>query len=139
MNAVSTYRDVPPQTTKEVQAFFGIINYLCRFSPSTADINELLRQLTSSKTEWTWNAIYQKLFDKVKSIITENFMMKPGQCTWRHMHLESDLELPYYKSEVGHAAQETKHQTTAYSDPSHLQARACQVQEEDIVTFKERY
>ena len=37
---------------KELQAFLGV----------NADICNLLRQLTSSKTEWTWNAMYQKLF-----------------------------------------------------------------------------
>ena len=53
-----------------------------------------------------------------------NFMMKPNHCTWRQMHLELDSELPYYKPEVAQAVQETKHQTTAYSDPLHIQARA---------------
>ena len=66
-------------------------------------------------------------------------MMKPSYCTWRQIYLESDSELPYYKPEVVQAAQETKHQTTAYSDPLHLQARACQVQKEDTATLKERH
>ena len=65
-------------------------------------------------------------------------MMKPNHCTWRQMHLESDSELPYYKPEVVQAAQETKHQITAYSDPSHLQTRACQMQKGDTATLKER-
>ena len=34
---------------------------------------------------------------------------------WRQMHLESGSELTYYKPEVVQAAQETKHQSTAYS------------------------
>ena len=33
------------------------------------------------------------------------------------MHLDSDLELPYYKTEVVQAAQETRHQTTAKLRP----------------------
>ena len=51
-------------------------------------------------------------------------MMKPSHCTQRQMHLELDSALPYYKLELIQAAQETKHQTTAYSEPSHLPARA---------------
>ena len=35
-----------------------------------------LRQLTSSKTGWTWNATYQKLFVKAKSRIREDVCMK---------------------------------------------------------------
>ena len=54
------------------------------------------------------------------------------------MHLESDLELLYYKPEVVQAVQDTRHQTTVYSDPSHLPAKACQVQKEDTATLKER-
>ena len=54
---------------QEIQAFLGIFNDLIKFFPSIADIYKALRQLTSVKTEWTWNPTYQKLFDKAKSII----------------------------------------------------------------------
>ena len=64
----------PPNQKKELQAFLGIINYLSKFCPSIADICEV--QLTSSKTEWTWNATYKKRFDMAKSIKTEDACMK---------------------------------------------------------------
>ena len=59
-------------TKKELKAFLGIIKYLSKFSPSNA---ESLRQPTSRKTKWTWNATYEKLFDKAKSIIKEDTCM----------------------------------------------------------------
>ena len=59
----------PPRTKKELQTFLWIINYLCKFFPSTADICKSLGKLMSAKTEWTWNATCQKIFDKAKSII----------------------------------------------------------------------
>ena len=46
----------PPKTKKELQAFLRIINYLGKFPSGTEDICESLRKLTSTKTEWTWNA-----------------------------------------------------------------------------------
>ena len=55
------------------------------------------------------------------------------------MHLELDFELPYYKLEVGKAAQQTRHPTTAYSDPLPLPAKACQVQREGTVTLRDRH
>ena len=64
----STYRDALSQDKKELQAFLGIINYLSKLSPSMAYICNLLRKLTSAKTEFTWNTTYQKLFNKAKSI-----------------------------------------------------------------------
>ena len=60
----------------ELQAFLGIIHYLNEFSPSTTGICESLIQLTSSKTEWSWNVTYQKLLDNAKPIITEDVCMK---------------------------------------------------------------
>ena len=108
---------LPPETKKELQAFLGTINYLHKFSPSTADVRELLTQLTSSKTEWTLNTAYQKLFDKAKSIITEDVCMKFYDGT-QPLYLETDASgiraqsCPYYKPEIVQADQETKHQTT---------------------------
>ena len=55
----------------ELQAFPGIINYLGKFSPSTVEVCESLRKLTSAKTEWTWSAIHQMMFDKAKAIIKD--------------------------------------------------------------------
>ena len=62
---------LPLQDKKELQAFIGIINYLSKFSPSTAGICESLRKLTSARTEWTWNVTYQKIFSKVKLIMKD--------------------------------------------------------------------
>ena len=66
----------PPKTKRELHTFLGIINYLDKFSPSTADICESLRKLTSAKIEWTWNAMYQNMFDKAKAIIKEDAYMR---------------------------------------------------------------
>ena len=79
----------PPRTKKELQAFLIIINYLSKFSPSTANICESLRQLTLSKTEWTWNATDQEVFDKVKSIIKEVACLKFYDDT-QPLYLETD-------------------------------------------------
>ena len=78
---------------KELQAFLGITNYLSKYFPSTASVCESLRQLMLSKTEWTWNATYQKLFDKAKSITKEDACMQFYDET-QLMYLETDtLEL----------------------------------------------
>ena len=61
----------PLKHKKELQAFHGIINYLSKFSPSTTELCDSLWWLTFIKAEWTWNANYQRLFDKVKLIIKE--------------------------------------------------------------------
>ena len=54
---------------KELQAFLGIINYLGKFSPGMAEVCKPLQKLTSSKMTWIWNASYQQLFNKEKSLI----------------------------------------------------------------------
>ena len=45
-------------------------------SPSTAEVCESLRKLTSSKTEWTWNSTYQMLFYQAKPILKEDTWIK---------------------------------------------------------------
>ena len=66
----------PPKTKMELNAFLGISNYLGKFSPSTAEVCESLRKLMSTKTEWTLNATYQKMFHKAKAIIKEDVCIK---------------------------------------------------------------
>ena len=82
--------DASSKTKKELQAFLGIIHYLSKFSPNTANLCESLRQLTMSKTERTWNVTYQKLFDKAKSIIKENACTKFYNET-QPLYLETDV------------------------------------------------
>ena len=77
MKVINSYRDVTSKNKKkEIQTFFGIIDYISKFSPSTADICESLRQLISRKTDRTWNATYQELFHKAKMKITESMCTK---------------------------------------------------------------
>ena len=85
---------LPPKTKKELQAFLGIINYLDEFSPSMVEVCESLRKLTSAKTEWMWNATYQKMFDNSKAIIKEDACMEFYDET-KPLYIETDA------SEVG--------------------------------------
>ena len=79
-----------PHTTrrKELQAFFAIINYQSKFSPSTEEAWISPRNLTSAKAEWTWNITYQRLFDKVKSITKEDTCIKLSEM--KQLYLEID-------------------------------------------------
>ena len=62
----------PPKTKRELQPFLGIINYLSKFSPMTAEICELLRRLTSVNAAWTWNRLYQEIYERAKSLAKED-------------------------------------------------------------------
>ena len=57
---------LPPRTKKELQSFLSTIKYLIKFSPMTAEFCNPLQRLTSVKTDWTWNRMYQDLFNKAK-------------------------------------------------------------------------
>ena len=78
-----------PNNKKEMQAFLGIINYLGKFSPGTADVCDLLCKLTSSKVVWTWNALSQPLFNKAKLLIKSDKCMKFYDDT-KLLYLEAD-------------------------------------------------
>ena len=74
---ITAFKEMPPPHNKtELQAFLGLINYLGKFSPSMATICEPLQKLTSSRGVWSWNALYQAIYDKAKLFIKANTGMK---------------------------------------------------------------
>ena len=79
-----------PNNKKELQAFLGIINYLGKFSPGTADVCDPLHKLTSSKATLTWNASYQSLFNKAKLCIKSDMCMKFYDDA-KMLYLETDI------------------------------------------------
>ena len=81
--------NLAPKNQKELQAFLGIINYLNKFSPGMSEACELLRKLMSSKATWTWNASYQQLFDKAKSLIKAEMCVEFYDNT-KLLYLETD-------------------------------------------------
>ena len=78
-----------PNNKKELLAFLGIINYLEKFSPGTADVCDLLHKLTSSKVTWTWNVSYWSLFSKAKLLIKSDMCMTFYDDT-KPLYLETD-------------------------------------------------
>ena len=74
---------------KELQAFLGIINYLCKFSPTTETVCEPLQKLTLNRAVLMWNASYQSIYDKTKSLIKTNACMKFKDET-KPLYLETD-------------------------------------------------
>ena len=78
-----------PNNKKELQAFLGIINYLGKNSPGTADVCDLFCKLTSNKVTWTWNAFDQSLFNKAKLLIKSVMCMKYYNDT-KPLYLETD-------------------------------------------------
>ena len=79
----------PPDNKKDLQTFLGIINYLGKFSPGTADVCDPLHKLTSSKVIWTWNTSYQSLFNKAKLLIKFDMYMNFYNGT-KPLYLETD-------------------------------------------------
>ena len=73
---ISTLMEIPPPNTKkELQTFLGITNYLGKLSPNTVVVCKPLHKLTSSKVVWAWNASYQAIYGKAKSLIKANGCM----------------------------------------------------------------
>ena len=60
----------PPQNPSEVISFLGMTNFMSRFIPNYATINEPLRNLTKKDTQWTWNKKEQDAFDQLREVIS---------------------------------------------------------------------
>ena len=82
----STNRHATTKIEEKPQSFLGILKYLSKFSPATAEVCKTLQKLTSVKAAWTWNRMYQDLYDTAKNIIKKtawNFMMHKGPYAWK--------------------------------------------------------
>ena len=55
-----------PSNISEVRSFLGMTNYVGRFIPNYATINEPLRALTKQNQPWEWTEKHEKAFDKLK-------------------------------------------------------------------------
>ena len=64
------------KSKKELQTFLGIINYLSKFSPTTAEVCAHPCRLMSRKTKWSWNRTYQDLFKTAKTLTKKDVCMK---------------------------------------------------------------
>ena len=67
--AMHTKRNAYPTNKEESQSSLGIMKYLRKVSPTTAEECELLRKKTSSKHKWTRNETYQNLYDRANNIV----------------------------------------------------------------------
>ena len=63
------------KSKKELQSFLGILNYLSKFSPMTAEVYEPLQKYTSVMAEWSLNRMYKDLYNKAKKIIMQDTCM----------------------------------------------------------------
>ena len=61
---------------KYVWSFLGIINYLSRFSPATAEVCEPPQYLKSIKVDYTYIKPYQNLYDSAKELFRKDKCMK---------------------------------------------------------------
>lgn len=59
----------PPQNTKDLRSFLGMVNYLMKFIPHLSDHAVHLRTLLSTKYEWSWTNQHQNHFDKIKVLV----------------------------------------------------------------------
>ncbi|QRW20747.1 Retrotransposable element Tf2 protein [Rhizoctonia solani] len=83
IEAVTTWPT--PRTVKQVQAFLGFVNYLCRFIPNFSSVARPLHNLTRKENTWTWGTLEEEAFQELKSLVTQSPVL-----------VHSNPELPYY-------------------------------------------
>ena len=63
--------DMPAPTDKKaLQRFLGMINYLASFIPNLAEETLIVRDLIKQKSAWQWSQNHQKVFERLKKLIT---------------------------------------------------------------------
>ena len=61
----------PPENTKELKSFLGAKQYMAKFLPKLSDRTDKLRKLRKKNEPWIWGEEQQKVFEKIKQLLTE--------------------------------------------------------------------
>ncbi|KAF8749013.1 hypothetical protein RHS01_10345 [Rhizoctonia solani] len=81
-----------PKTVKQVQAFLGFVNYLCRFIPNFSSVARPLHNLTKKEIPWSWETQEEEAFQELKSLVTRKQSGKPDALSRRADYVESTQE-----------------------------------------------
>ena len=60
----------PPEDTKSLQSFLGLVNYLTRYSGRLATLSAPLRDLTKKDTAYSWEPEHDRAFTEVKKEVS---------------------------------------------------------------------
>ncbi|XP_052564009.1 uncharacterized protein K02A2.6-like [Culex pipiens pallens] len=74
VKAIKSFRR--PENEAEVRSFLGLANYLNKFIPDLATLDEPLRMLTRKDSKFVWSVVHQTAFDRIKDAIAD--VMKLG-------------------------------------------------------------
>jgi len=66
-----------PSNKKELRRFFGVVNYLGKFSAAVAENSVALRKLLSKDFEWYWGDQQEAEFRKLKQIMASTPTLSP--------------------------------------------------------------
>ena len=58
-----------PSNISELRRFLGMVNQLSKFSPELAEKSKPLRELLSTKNEWTWGESQTVAFNEIKQLL----------------------------------------------------------------------
>ena len=74
---INAIKDMPsPKSKEDVHRFLGMVNYLAKFVNNLSTENEELRKLIHDKEEFIWNSEKEKVFNKIKDLVSADLSLK---------------------------------------------------------------
>ena len=74
---VNAIKDMPsPKSKEDVHRFLGMVNYLAKFVENLSSENEELRKLIHDKEDFVWNNEKEKVFVKIKDLVSAELSLK---------------------------------------------------------------
>ena len=65
-----------PTDVTGVQRIMGTVGYLAKFLPRLSEVSQPLRQLTQKGTEFLWDEIHDRAFNRIKEMVTTPPLLK---------------------------------------------------------------
>ena len=67
---------IGPSLRKELQSFFGSVNYHSKFIPHLSSFRKLLQDLLKSSNEFVWLNVHDEAFKTLKNAIVKDVTLK---------------------------------------------------------------
>ena len=60
-----------PTSKDDIDRLRGMVNYLARYLPKLADVMQPLNELSHKNVAWTWDAVHDEAYRKLKELLTK--------------------------------------------------------------------
>jgi len=103
----------PPQNKRQVQAFFGCINFYRKYMRDLSQSTAVLSNLTKKGNIWSWGQQQQRTFEDIKTAFLADIIIEYPDFT-SEFYLSTDASRTHIGAELFQLSKEGQHRTLGF-------------------------